>query len=217
MTRLAKPGLLLLLAAFVCPAASVDTTVYWDGFSTVTPFGKPSTSTYGQTFTSFGGILTSFTFWLSNNFNGPEVRFGAYLMRWDVANERATGSVLYQSAMQSGTAQSTPTAYTFNTNLSIASGAYIAFLTTAPFAGQMPSANAVLDMGHLAVDIYGGGSFYYQNNTASNLSSLTTAPWESFGGGEDAAFMVEIVPEPGAFVLAGGGLLALYFLRRRSA
>ncbi len=204
----------ILVTAGIASAGTLDTTVYWDGFSTITPFGKPSSTTYGQTFTSFGGVLTNFTFWLSDRWNGADVRFAAYLMRWDVANDRATGSILYQSAVQVGTASATPVPYTFNANVSLTSGMYIAFLSSAPYLSTITSTTAGLDLGHLNVDVYSLGAFWFQNFSTSNLSSLTNMPWQQ-DAGVDAAFYAEFVPEPGAVFLAGGGLIGLYFLRRR--
>ena len=97
-----RPSFVLLTLISASPLAAqttVETLSFWDGSSSVQPFGKANTGTYGQTFTVPGSdnLMQSFSFFLRDISSANELIFQGYVARWDAATSRITGSsALYQ-------------------------------------------------------------------------------------------------------------------------
>ena len=163
----------------------IDTTSSWDGSSYIWAFGEPDTATYGQTFTApeTSRPLTEFTFYLDDYYNPDVIDFAAYVMAWD--GTKATGPVLYSSAMQSTTGSSGFDTLTFNTGeLILTPGQqYVAFLSASNFFDGVSGTG---QMGLISNDVYDGGMFVYFGN-GSDFDSLTTTSWVT-GYGGDLAF-----------------------------
>ena len=62
------------------PASAINTYKNWDGSASVSKFGCPNTTTYGQVITIPGNkrVLNGFTFWWKN------VRSGSMVVRGEV-------------------------------------------------------------------------------------------------------------------------------------
>ncbi|MFN5516500.1 MAG: hypothetical protein ACK5CA_17645, partial [Cyanobacteriota bacterium] len=162
---------------------TIDTTIFWDGSSFVQSFGEDNTATYGQTFTAGSSPLTEFTFYLNDYSNSDSVDFAAYVMAWD--GTKATGPVLYSSAMWSSAGSSDFEILTFDTGeLILTPGQrYVAFLSASNFFdGEFGTAS----VGYMSGDVYSDGMFVYSNN-GSNFESLTANDW-TIGYGGDLAF-----------------------------
>jgi hypothetical protein len=163
----------------------IDTTSSWDGLYSIAAFGESNTATYGQTFTApeTSSPLTEFTFYL-DDYNPDVIDFAAYVMAWD--GTKATGPVLYSSAMQSTTGTSGFDTLTFNTGeLILTPGQqYVAFLSASNFFDGVSGTG---QMGYISNDVYNAGMFVYLNN-GSDFNSLTTTSWDTSWGGGDLAF-----------------------------
>ena len=92
--------LVLAFVGHVQAGTTISTLPFGTG---VSPFGESNTATYGQTITvpAVDNVLDSFSFWLDDTLNPDYVDFAAYVMAWD--GSKATGAVLWQSAMQTTT------------------------------------------------------------------------------------------------------------------
>ncbi|MFT3778838.1 MAG: hypothetical protein QM772_11290 [Ottowia sp.] len=84
------------LTANAAHAQNIDTTAAWDGGNTMGGFG--GTPTYGQTITAPAGHdrLTGFSFYIDST--GQSRAFRAAVYAWNVAQQRAVGEALWQSA-----------------------------------------------------------------------------------------------------------------------
>ena len=192
--------------------AGAQTTIATSGNgSGVSPFGKPNTQTYGQTFTvpvNGDDALNSFAFWVAPTSN---VQFRGYVFAWDAASQRATGSALFTSAVMSvpTTGSGWLPASISTGGLALAGGnMYVAFLSASGLTGTSTTT------WELSNDPYTGGGFVYQNN-GDDTGAWTTQGWNGFGG-QDVRFEMEFsagqvsaVPEPATVALSATGLLAL--------
>jgi hypothetical protein len=212
----------LALGMAAAPAMAQDIDTSGNPYSgTITPFGTPDTSTYGQTFTvGTEAVLDGFSLYLAGAPSGT-IDFKAYVYSWD--GSKASGPALFASNVQhfSGNGGA-PQEFAFDTtSLSLASGAkYVAFLTTSGLqAGQ---AGATAGMPYTG-EVYGGGDFVYYNN-GNNFAALTGNNWDYAGGGfGDTYFKADFsasaagVPEPAAWgMLIGGFGFAGAALRTRA-
>ena len=180
----------------------VDTTVGWDGVENIFNFGK-GTSTpngvfagievFGQTFIVTAGapILRRLSFWLrhdsASSQTSDDVFFTIVVMAWNT--DRASGPVLYESAVQSiTTAQSTMTEYMVDTGgLTLVPGQeYIAFLSA--INGFWNTTVTLVSVGWQDADIYSQGESWTLN-ADNDFSQVTFAPWFNPSGPADFVVM----------------------------
>lgn len=179
----ATVGLTLATPALAASEWDVDTT--GDATMSITAFGVPDTSTYGQTITVPDGptALESFTF----DVDLPAgVVFRGAVQAWDEATHRATGDVLYLSdpVSTAGTGRET---VTFTPDIAITPGMYVLYATVSydyetqvAAAGGWPSSTD---------DPYPGGTFVFMNNSGDE-TRLTVDQWAALDPAYDAAFTV---------------------------
>jgi hypothetical protein len=224
----------VLLAAPASAQTTIETSSIWDGLTQITAFGKPHTSTYGQTFIAptSDNVLQSFSFYLRDlSGGGTDLQFQGYVSAFDptIGTARIIGPLLFQSAVRTGpTSATTFTRFDFDVGgLALTPGStYVAFLSTSGLHSSIPLALATSSWGWLPtsqMDAYADGTFVFNNN-ADNFGLLSTTSWTMFGG-SDLAFDFEfdngtdptVIPEPSAVVLTGTGLglLLLGIVRQR--
>ena len=174
-------------------SAVVNTTVGWNGEDNLATFGKGSIGTgalevYGQTFvvTANAPTLQRLSFWLQhspNDTSGEDVFFSVVVMAWNT--DRATGPVLYESALQSiTTAQSTMTEYLVDTGgLNLVRGQeYVAFLSAKN--GFWDATSTLMRVGWQNADTYSDGAAWTLN-TDNNPNFITSAAWDNSLGTAD--------------------------------
>lgn len=186
--------------------------------SSISYFGETDTASYGQTFTVpvFDTQLDSFT--LSVNLAyGDATEFAFYVMGWDGA--KATGPVLYSSAMQSISSASM-TAFTFTPGINLsAGGTYVGFVNTSSFFDADSNSSAMASIA--SVDAYAGGKFVFLNH-GNDFSQVTQQAWyqDWQGSGRDIAFRAQFsgagVPDGGMTIMMLGGVLAGLIRFRRT-
>src|SRR5665213_3201238 len=114
------------------PAWAINTHLGWNGSDSVTPFGCPNTTNYGQVITIKGyrHSLKDFSVWVRGQASaGQSMVVRAEVYAWD--GTKATGSALYESAPRTiAYADSNFHRESFSSTLSVKSRAqYVMFLT----------------------------------------------------------------------------------------
>jgi len=173
-------------------------------------------SAIAQTFMTPGGAnyLQSFSFYLSNSFNGNLLFLQAAVYQFDAGGFLA-GPALFTSALFNGSGNVNGNdTFTFGNQLNIALSpnvVYALVLSSLPGAAQTPDGSTVL--ANLADgDTYAGGSLFYALSTnAADLSapggftSLDDATDVAFSG----SFTPTATPEPATLMLVGTGLAGM--------
>lgn len=200
-------------------ASLIDTATDWNSSHGTIPFGEGYDATYGQTFIAEGDdiYLDSWTFFLQEaSVNSTDFAF--YIMDWDTDTRRATGSILYQSAMvttsNNGGAGGYE-AFTFNTDgLALESGNnYVGFISASSFFNA--SLNAAAFGTTYTDDTYANGSFLLLDNDEST-DAWTSSEW-TVSTINDAAFIASFsnIPEPSSLSLVAIGALAGVIIRKK--
>ncbi|HNC53518.1 MAG TPA: PEP-CTERM sorting domain-containing protein [Accumulibacter sp.] len=205
-------------------ATTYDTTPSWNGSSSIQPFGKSDTATYGQTFVApSDSILDDFTFYLSGR---ATLQFQAEVYAWSGSllgggGGGATGPALFTSAPITLGPTVGFQAVTVNTGgLLLTPGAdYVALFTVSgPDASDYTNSNGTDVWGritsHVAGD--GGGGFVFYNN-GNNYGALNSSAWDNFADFGDSAWIANFhAPEPGTLALLGLAGIGLFRRRQQS-
>ncbi len=172
-------------------------------------------SAIAQTFMTPAGMnyLQSFSFYLSNSFNGNLLFLQAAVYQFN--GDFLAGPALFTSALFNGSGNTNGNdTFTFGNSLNIALSpnvVYALVLSTLPGAGQTPDGSTVL--ANLADgDTYAGGSLFYAVSTnPADLSS--PGGFTSLDGTTDVAFSATFTgtatPEPATLVLMATGLAGM--------
>lgn len=199
--------------------ASINTFPSWNGTSNAGPFGEADTSTFGQSITTdgLGGLLQSFTFYLSP----LDLNFRAYVVEWD--GIKAVGPALFTSGvMNIGEAFSGYKPVTVTTP-DVALGANKKYVLMMSSSGLQVGRFNTNSWGALTTNAYSGGEFVF-HNAGNDFSSLWAASgWDCgdgcgfMGNGADLAVTVQIaaIPEPKTYALMAAGLGFVTLLARR--
>jgi hypothetical protein len=167
----------------------IDTTANWKGTESAAPFGDGgAVEIFGQTFVVAAGAptLQRLSFWLQHSpddMSGEDLYFSIAVMAWSI--DRATGPVLYESALQSiTTAQSTMTEYLVDTGgLNLVPGQeYVAFLSAKN--GFWDATSTLMRVGWQNADTYSDGAAWTLN-TDNNPNLITSAAWDNTLGTAD--------------------------------
>jgi len=178
--------------------AVINTTIGWNGQDNLAPFGKGGIGTgafnvFGQTFVvaADAPTLQRLSFWLQpspDDTSGEDLFFSVVVMAWNT--DRATGPVLYESALQSiTTAQSTMTEYHVDTGgLNLVPGQeYVAFLSTNN--GFWDATSTLIRVGLQNADVCSQGAAWVLD-TDNNLNLVTSASWMNPLGTADFVVML---------------------------
>ncbi len=228
--RIASILLAGVLAA--APGLRAQTTIGAALTTSVGPFTRAAAGfqSVGQSFVvpTLTTQLSSFSLSLSNFFNGGALKFDAYILAFDPANRRVTGSVLWNAADILGSANDFAfDMRSFGTgNLSLTAGATYLFLITTSTQGDGAAGDASNLVGANDADGYTGGSLWVASNGSDAGALRDAGAFAAVNGVTDANFSAvfradpTVVPEPAAVLLTGSGLVALGLIgrrRRRSA
>lgn len=175
----------------------MNTTIGWNGKDNLAAFGKGSIGTgafsvLGQTFVvaADAPTLQRLSFWLQhspNDTSGEDLFFSVVVMAWNT--DRATGPVLYESALRSiTTAQSVMTEYLVDTGglILVPGQEYVAFLSANN--GFWNTTSTLVQVGFQNADVYSQGAAWILD-TDNNLNLVTSAPWMNPSGTADLAVM----------------------------
>lgn len=197
------------IAAIACFSGIVhaDATYTNSSNASISSFGSPNTTSYGEYFTAPGGILKDFSFYAISGTSG-----NAELVIANWNGSRAVGPALYTSAPISYSGGNMILGAT-NIDLSLVSGSsYIAYLTVAGVASPVTGVTMAGSSGDGGL----GGSFRYLNSSNVNPLTLNNA-WSSYSVSNmaySASFVsnppvVSAVPEPGTYVMLLTGLVLI--------
>ena len=215
---------IILTAALAWASASAASAAVIDtrpGNDLLGFFGEPDSSTFGQTLTAPANATTLNTFKFSVVQDTPDaVDFRFFVMAWD--GTKATGSILFQSAVQQTTTQGSAEIFSFSPNVPVTAGqGYVAFINNSGLQATAPDNGALKIAARTDTDAYTGGAFVFQNN-GTDFLALTDTDWiETSTVAYDIAFAADftVVPETGTllplFALSSAMGLALARKRRK--
>lgn len=197
----------------------IDTAPSWDGSSSISSWGVPDTSTYGQTFTITGSdnVLQSFSFQIGRT--SAPIPYAAYVAEWAGGpNGSIVGSLLFQSAPSSfsNLGDSFQQLIINTGGVQLTSGKkYVAFLSTSGLQSGQPSSTT--NFGSVWGNDYVGGEFVFYN-TGDDFAPLLTTNWQTFIEG-DLAFEATLTegaqPIPTPALLPGLIGMGIATIRKR--
>jgi hypothetical protein len=161
------------------PAAAINTRAVWDGSTTIGLFGCPNTTNYGQTIVvpKFKHTLRKIVYYLTGQAAvGSSMTVRAEVYQWDDANQRPTGSAVYESDPQTiSYSDAKFHRLTFIPNASVTPGAqYVVFVTVDKDFAQCNGYG--LSWASVSDIIYPRGTFVFLNSNG-DASQWETTPW----------------------------------------
>lgn len=200
-----------------------DTTYAWNGSSSISPWGVPDTTVYGQSFIApTDNQLLDFTFYV-NGAAGVSINYKAKLYSWSGSLLGGGGGSAVAELASSGTSVFTGngsfqaiTFYGNNIFLTPGSQYVLAFSCADPadYAASSGRASWGLLGGHVAGN--GGGGFVFDN--AGNNPGSIIGVWDNFADFGDLAWTAHFdsVPEVNpSFVLAALAIVPLALRRSK--
>jgi len=227
LSRYVLPSLLVLVALIALPAGAqvIQTDPSWNGTNTISSFGYPNTSTYGEAITTPAGAtnVQSVSYWL-NESTGFE--YQVFIAPWDNSNYLIPGGLagaIYISPIQTVSKGGSLTEYTVSgINAAVKPGTIYMFGLT---IDNVYNYDTSYGAGSQGGDIFANGNstYYFAWNNDSGNGSMLGENWNNEGcannGGScgNAAWTVTYgsTPEPGSLVLLGTGVLGLAGVIRR--
>jgi PEP-CTERM motif len=224
------PAMLVLVALAALPAGAQQINTYpgWNGTDTISSFGYPNTSTYGEAITTPAGAnqVLSISYWL-NEAAGFE--YQAFIAPWDNNNyliPGGLGGAKYLSAVQTISGSGLQEYTINNVNLQVTPGTIYMFGLT---IDNVYNQDAQFGAGTQGGDLFAGGNstYYFSWNNDSGNGSLLGSNWNNEGcadnGGAcgNAAWIINYgqssgsTPEPSSFILLGSGVVGLAGVLRR--
>lgn len=184
--------------------SSANATVYSNTLDTPTFFNNPEINSFGQEFTTSGGTLTDWSFYVTFGLIG-NIKF--VISSWD--GSKAVGPALYSSTT-SYNGEGAQTLSFRGINLQLSAGSYISYLTGV----GVPDRTGGVFLGASYSDgglpgsfrFYGPGDTDWRTSSLSNFNLQYTA-------------LINPVPEPSnyAMLLAGLGILGIAARRNKQA
>lgn len=200
------------VAFAACFSASANATVYTNAGgtqSTISPFGSPDTTSYGEYFTAPGGALDSWTF--RSQSVAAVGNLELVVASWNGTS--AVGPALYTSASIADSGVSNEALTFSGINLALTAGqSYIAYMTVAGVAGPVQGAAIATS----STDVLNGGGAF-DNSQGANPLTPGKNSWSVPGlyFTYSATFGPAAVPEPAGAAVLAFGLIGLGFVRRR--
>jgi hypothetical protein len=206
------------------PPGLIDTIPAWNGSSSIATFGKPDTSTYGETFVaSTDNVMHDFSFKIAG---AAELSMKAQIYEWTGSlfggnGGHAVGPALFTSSTIHYSGDSSFQTVLVDTgSLVLNPGTqYVALLTISDPSDYENSAGTT-SWGIISgneIPNSGGGGFVFFNN-GNNIGALNTQVWDNFANFGTLAWTAHFsaVPEPSAIVLAGLSVVGMFVICRKS-
>lgn len=204
-------------------ADSILTFPGWNGTDTISAFGNPNTSTYGEAITTPAGdgSVSSFSFYLQES---AGFQFQAFISPWDNSGYALTGSLLFLSSVITATDSNLDLYSIVVPGAAVTPGTIYMFGITIDNVYAADTGLTGVMGGDLEAD--GNSTYYFAWSNDGGDFSLAYSDWNNTGCADNggacgqAAFGVTYgaaVPEPGTLLFGATGLIGLGLVRLRKA
>jgi hypothetical protein len=169
-------------------------------------FGSLGTTSFGETFSTSGGILSDWSFYARSG-NAGNVQL--VVANWN--GSYAVGPALFTSAISSYSGGAQALSFS-NMNTTLAAGNYIAYLTVAGVVNPASQVSVGISMTNGGL----GGRFEFLNSGGTDPLTLQNN-WDSSGLNLNFSATITPVPEPETYgmMLMGLGLVGCIARRRK--